>query len=144
MTKLFKLDILSPEGSVFSGEVSQMTLPTETGILTILADHADIITKLSSGQVEIEHEGERRFIAIMGGFLEISNNVASIIADFAVRSDELDEQKIQKAKEYAEEQLKKKDKLASAINERDLQKAILELKFFDKTKIKNRNRGSKQ
>lgn len=144
MTKLFKLDILSPEGSVFSGEVSQMTLPTETGILTILADHADIITKLSSGQVEIEQEGERRFIAIMGGFLEISNNVASIIADFAVRSDELDEQKIQKAKEYAEEQLKKKDKLASAINERDLQKAILELKFFDKTKIKNRNRGSKQ
>lgn len=144
MTKLFKLDILSPEGSVFSGEVSQMTLPTETGVLTILADHADIITKLSSGQVEIEHEGERRFIAIMGGFLEVSNNVASIIADFAVRSDELDEQKIQKAKEYAEEQLKKKDKLASAINERDLQKAILELKFFDKTKIKNRNRGSKQ
>lgn len=144
MTKLFKLDILSPEGSVFSGEVSQMTLPTETGVLTILADHADIITKLSGGQVEIEQEGERRFIAIMGGFLEISNNVASIIADFAVRSDELDEQKIQKAKEYAEEQLKKKDKLASAINERDLQKAILELKFFDKTKIKNRNRGSKQ
>lgn len=144
MTKLFKLDILSPDGSVFSGEVSQMTLPTETGILTILADHADIITKLSSGQVEIEQEGERKFIAIMGGFLEISNNVASIIADFAVRSEELDEQKIQKAKEYAEEQLKKKDKVTSAINEHDLQKAILELKIFDKMKIKNRNRGSKQ
>lgn len=143
MTKLFKLDILSPDGSVFSGEVSQMTLPTETGVLTILADHADIITKLSSGQVEIEQEGERKFIAIMGGFLEISNNVASIIADFAVRSEELDEQKIQKAKEYAEEQLKKKDKVTSAINEHDLQKAILELKFFDKIKIKNRNRGSK-
>ncbi|MDD5020861.1 MAG: ATP synthase F1 subunit epsilon [Endomicrobiaceae bacterium] len=143
MTKLFKLDILSPEGSVFSGEISQMTLPTETGIITILADHADIITKLSSGQVEIEHEGEMKFIAIMGGFLEVSNNVASIIADFAVRSEELDEQKIQKAKEYAEEQLNKKDKLTSAINEHDLQKAVLELKFFDKIKIKNRNRGAK-
>jgi F-type H+-transporting ATPase subunit epsilon len=144
MTKLFKLDILSPEGSVFSGEVSQMTLPTEAGTITILADHADIITKLLSGQVEIEQEGERKFIAIMGGFLEVSNNVASIIANFAVRSEELDEQKIQKAKEYAEEQLKKKDTLASAISEHDLQKAVLDLKFFDKIKIKNRNRGSKQ
>ena len=143
MTKLFKLDILSPDGSVFSGDISQVTLPTESGILTILADHADIITKLSSGQVEIEQEGERKFVAIMGGFLEVSNNMASIIADFAVRSEELDEQKIQKAKEYAEEQLKRKDKLASAVSEHDLQKAVLELKFFDKIKMKNRNRGLK-
>ena len=143
MTKLFKLDILSPDGSVFSGDISQVTLPTESGILTILADHADIITKLSSGQVEIEQEGERKFVAIMGGFLEVSNNMASIIADFAVRSEELDEQKIQKAKEYAEEQLKRKEKLASAVSEHDLQKAVLELKFFDKIKMKNRNRGLK-
>lgn len=44
----------------------------------------------------------------MGGFLEISGNVASIISDFAVRSEELDEQKIIQAQKYAEEQLKKK------------------------------------
>lgn len=143
MTKLFKLDILSPEGTVFSGEVSQMTLPTESGIITILPEHSDLITKLSGGQVEIESEGEKKFISIMGGFLEISGNVASIMADFAVKSEELDEQKIIQAQKYAEEQLKKKDVLNSAINEHNLQKAILELKMFDKNKIKNRNRGAK-
>jgi F0F1-type ATP synthase epsilon subunit len=46
--------------------------------------------------VEIEQDGERKFIAIMGGFLEISENIVSIIADFAMRSDEIDEQKSRK------------------------------------------------
>lgn len=143
MTKFLKLDILSPEGSVFSGEVSQVSLPTESGIITILPDHADIITKLTGGQVEIDCNGEKKYISIIGGFLEISDNTASIISDFAVRSEDLDEQKILQAQKYAEEQIKKKDKVNSAINEHNLEKAILDLKLFQKNKIKNRNRGSK-
>ena len=91
MTNTFKLDILSPEGSVFSGQVSLAKCPTLAGEITILAGHTSLITKLSSGEVEIEQDGERKFIAIMGGFLEISENIVSIIADFAMRSDEIDD-----------------------------------------------------
>ncbi|MEA5001078.1 MAG: ATP synthase F1 subunit epsilon [Endomicrobiaceae bacterium] len=143
MTNTFKLDILSPEGSVFSGQVSLAKCPTLAGEITILAGHTSLITKLSSGEVEIEQDGERKFIAIMGGFLEISENIVSIIADFAMRSDEIDEQKIKEAKLYAEEQLKKKDKISSEIAEHDLQKAVLELKVFEHRKLKNKNKGVK-
>lgn len=143
MTNSYKLDILSPEGAVFSGNVELATFPTLTGAITILAGHTSLVTKLSNGEVEIEQNGERKFIAIMGGFLEVSQNVVSVIADFAVRSDELDEIKIQEAHKYAQEQLKKKDKLSSAMAEHDLQKAILELKVFEHGKLKKRSKGAK-
>ncbi|MFA7073853.1 MAG: ATP synthase F1 subunit epsilon [Endomicrobiaceae bacterium] len=143
MSNTFKLDILSPEGSVFSGQVTLAKCPTLAGEITIFAGHTALITKLSSGEVEIEQDGERKFIAIMSGFLEVSENVVSIIADFAIRSDEIDEQKIQEAKKYAEEQLKKKDKTSSEIAEHNLQKAVLELKVFEHRRIKNKNKGVK-
>ncbi|MFA7675261.1 MAG: ATP synthase F1 subunit epsilon, partial [Endomicrobiia bacterium] len=79
MINTFKLDILSPEGSIFSGQVTLANCPTLSGQITILAGHTSLITKLSSGEVEIEQDGERKFIAIMGGFLEVSENVVSII-----------------------------------------------------------------
>jgi len=139
----YKLDILSPEGSVFSGEVTQACFPTLSGQITILAGHTALISKLSSGEVEIEQNGEKKSIAIMGGFLEVSDNIVSVIADFAIRSDDIDEQKIQQAKQYAQEQLKKKDKVSSEFAEREFQKAILELKVFEHKKLKNKPKGAK-
>ena len=139
----YKLDTLSPEGSIFSGQVTLATFPTFSGTITILAGHTALVTKLSNGEVEIEQDGQRQYIAIMGGFLEVSENIVSVIADFAVRSDEIDEQKIQEAKKYAEEELKKKDRVSSEMAEHDLQKAILELKVFQHRKIKNKSRGVK-
>ena len=134
----YKLDILSPQGKIFSGDVSFATFPTMSGDITVLAGHTAIITKLSVGEVTIDVNGEKKFIAIAGGFLEFSNNVASVIADFAVRSEEIDDKKIEEAKKHAREQMAKKDKLSSAVMEHDLQKAVLELKLFEHIKSKNK------
>jgi F-type H+-transporting ATPase subunit epsilon len=138
MANTYKLDILSPEGNVFSGEVSFATFPTMAGDITVLAGHTAIITKLSVGEVVIDINGEKKFITIAGGFLEFSDNVASVIADFAIRSEEIDDKKIEEAKKHAQEQMAKKDKISSAVMEHDLQKAILELKFFENIKSKNK------
>ena len=78
----------------------------------------------------------------MGGFVEISQNEVSVIADFAIRSEEVDDAKINEAKKSAEELLKQKDKISSAIAEHDLQKEILKLKLFEHTK-KNKSKGAK-
>lgn len=134
----YKLDILSPQGKVFSGDVSFATFPTTSGNITILAGHTALITKLSVGEVTIDVNGEKSFITIAGGFLEFSDNVASVIANFAVRSEEIDDKKIEEAKKLAREQMAKKDKLSSAVMEHDLQKAILELKVFEHIKSKNK------
>lgn len=143
MPNIYKLDILSPEGVSYSGNVIQASFPTKSGIITVLAGHTALITKLAGGEIEIvEENGEKKYITIMGGFVEISQNEVSVIADFAIRSEEVDDAKINEAKKSAEELLKQKDKISSAIAEHDLQKEILKLKLFEHTK-KNKSKGAK-
>lgn len=142
MANTYKLDILSPEGNIFSGDVSLAVFPTSSGIITIMAGHTALITKLSGGEIEIEQNGERKFITITGGFLEVSANLVSVIADFAIRSEDIDDEKIAAAKKYAEEQKAKKSKVSSEIAERELQKAILSMKIMEHNKLK-RKKGAK-
>ena len=67
------------------------------------------------------------------------SNASRGFADSSIKLNDI----VKKAKEYAEEQLNRKDKLTSAINEHDLQKAVLELKVFEHRKIKNKSKGVK-
>lgn len=144
MTNIYKLDILSPQGSAFSGNVISASFPTTSGIITILAGHTALITVLSAGDIEIQLDnGEQKTIAVSGGFLEVSDNMVSVIANFAVRSEDIDDDLIEKAKLYAEEQKKKKSLVNSEIFEKDLQKAIMALKVLEHNKLKKRNKGVK-
>ena len=143
MPNIYKLDILSPEGISYSGKVSQASFPTNSGIITVLAGHTALITKLSGGEIEIiEENGNKRYITIVGGFAEISQNEVSVIADFAIRSEEINDTKINEAKKSAEELLKQKDKISSAVAEHELQREILKLKLFEHTR-KNKSKGAK-
>ncbi len=142
MANTYKLDVLSPEGNIFSGDVTLAVFPTAAGIITIMAGHTALITKLVGGEIEIEYNGERKFITITGGFLEVSDNLVSVIADFAIRSEDIDDEKIAAAKKYAEEQKAKKSKVSSEIAERELQKAILSLNVMEHNKLK-RKKGTK-
>lgn len=144
MAKIYKLDILSPEGTTFSGNVIQATFPTTSGLITILAGHTALITTLAQGDIEIEPEtGEKKSIAISGGFLEVSENMVSVVADFAVRSEDIDDNLIEKAKKYADEQKKKKDNVNTEMAERELQKAIMALKVLEHNKLKRKSKGVK-
>ena len=140
----YKLDILYPEGNIFSGNVKQATFPTTSGLITILAGHTALITTLAEGNIEIEQEnGEKKNITIVGGFLEVSENMVSVVADFAVRSEDIDDNLIEKAKQYAEEQKKKKENVNNEMAERELQKAIMALKVLEHNKLKRKNKGVK-
>ena len=144
MANIYKLDILSPEGSVFSGNVKQATFPTMSGLITILAGHTALVTNLSQGDIEVEPEtGEKRNIAISGGFLEVSENMVSVVADFAVRSEDINDELILKAKQYADEQRKKKENVNTEMAERELQKAIMALKVLEHNKLKRKSKGVK-
>ena len=72
----------------------------------------------------------------------MSDNLVSVIADFAIRSEDIDDEKIAAAKKYAEEQKAKKSKVSSEIAERELQKAILSLNVMEHNKLK-RKKGTK-
>ncbi len=82
MSKNFKLTIVTPEKIIYDGEVSSIVAPGDAGYLGILADHAPIITSLTTGKLEVtDPNGARNIMRISGGFMEVVKNTATILID---------------------------------------------------------------
>ena len=82
MASEFQLSILTPERSVFEGAVEYVQVPGSEGYLGVLAHHAALVTALASGTLTVRHAGgrEERW-RVSGGFFEVSNNQATVLAD---------------------------------------------------------------
>ena len=82
MAALFKLSILTPEKTVFEGDVSYVEAPGTEGYLGVLAHHAALVTALSTGTLTVrEASGAETRWQVAGGFFEVSNNTATVLAD---------------------------------------------------------------
>jgi F-type H+-transporting ATPase subunit epsilon len=78
----FHLSILTPEKSVFEGEVEYVEVPGLAGYLGVLAHHAALVTGLTQGNLSVRHAGGKtERWAVSGGFFEVSNNRATVLAD---------------------------------------------------------------
>ncbi|MDR1195883.1 MAG: ATP synthase F1 subunit epsilon [Endomicrobium sp.] len=127
--KNFELEILSPQGVAFKGEVMSVSLPTSSGIITVLPGHTNLVTKLKEGEIIITHAGGEKRITVIDGFVEIFNNTVDIVSDFAVTSDDENVQKIEQAMKLAKDMKNKKQNVVdSAVIETQLKKAVYELK----------------
>jgi len=73
-----KLDIISPEEIVYSGEVDLVTLPGTLGSFTVFPNHAPIISSLEKGRLRYMTEGKEVEMIINGGFVELKNNVVNV------------------------------------------------------------------
>ena len=98
-----KVDVVSAEESIFSGDAELVSLPGQSGELGILPGHVPLITLIRPGFVRIrvpgKQEPEQVFVA--GGVLEVQPDMVTVLADTAVRSKDLDEAKAAKALEEA-------------------------------------------
>ena len=140
----FYLEILSPEGQIFKDDVSEIILPTVQGQIAVLPNHAPLFTKLIEGEIVIKKNNKETYVAITGGFVEIANNKVDVLADYAVRSEQIEEKTAEEAKKKAEAILKeqeKRGKVDFATAEKDLKKAVLELHIADKVKKRYRPSG---
>ena len=82
MASTFELSILTPEGSVFEGPVEYVQVPGSQGYLGVLAHHAGLVTALATGMLTVRHAGGREEQwRVAGGFFEVSNNRATVLAD---------------------------------------------------------------
>lgn len=116
------VDIVSAEGEIFSGEARMVYAPARMGEVGIAPRHAPLLTALKPGEVRIEDtEGKEHFFYITGGMLEIQPHLVTVLADTALRGEQLDEAAALAAKQAAEEALK------GISNETDLAKAQAEL-----------------
>jgi F-type H+-transporting ATPase subunit epsilon len=131
-----QLEIVTPEKIIYRGDVNQITVDTADGRIAILPHHLNLFTKVKPGELILKVGEKDQVLAITGGFLEVSNNTVTILADYAVHAEDVDVQKALEAQKRAEELLKKKEGQLSDTEYADLQgalgRAILELKIADK------------
>ena len=117
------LDVVSAEESLFSGLVESIQVSGSEGDLGVNYGHAPLLTALKPGMVRlVKQHGEEELIYIAGGTLEVQPNIVTVLADTAVRGEDLDEQAAEQAKRDAESQMAN----ASAA-EFDYQKAAMQL-----------------
>jgi F-type H+-transporting ATPase subunit epsilon len=102
-----RVDVVSAEESIFSGEARRVVLPGEAGELGILARHTPLITRIKPGSVRIEKaDGTEEFVFVSGGILEVQPDCVTVLSDTAIRGKDLDEERASSAKLAAEETLK--------------------------------------
>lgn len=127
------LEIITPVKSVYKDEVDEVVAPTSTGEITILPNHVGLFTKITPGELVIKKNNSIQSIAITGGFLEIGKNKITILADHAIRAEDIEIAKVEEAKKRAEKLLEEKTAEEDfAKLEGDLRKAIIELKVARK------------
>jgi F-type H+-transporting ATPase subunit epsilon len=82
LAALFKLSILTPEKTVFEGDVQYVEAPGTEGYFGVLAHHAALVTALATGTLTVRGAtGTEERWHVAGGFFEVSNNTATVLAD---------------------------------------------------------------
>ncbi len=82
MPATFHLSVLTPEKSVFDGDVEYVEVPGTEGYLGVLAHHAALVTALAPGTLTVRKpDGAVEKVGVSGGFFEVSNNQATVLAD---------------------------------------------------------------
>lgn len=108
MENTFKLNVLTPEKSVYSGNAQSAVAYGTNGSLGILPNHAPLLTTLEIGELRIiDNEGQTHQFALSGGFMEVINNGVTILAETAEHVNIIDVQRAKAAKELTEKQIAK-------------------------------------
>lgn len=134
MTKKLKLIIVTQEKELLNIEIDQVTVPTSSGEVTILPDHAPLFTQLQTGELIYKKEGKPSSVVVSSGFMDVApNNVVTILSDTATLESDITIAKAEEAKRKAEESMaQKQDRRSFVIAEASLRKALAELKIARK------------
>ncbi|MGZ3715091.1 MAG: ATP synthase F1 subunit epsilon, partial [Ktedonobacterales bacterium] len=90
--------IVTAQQTVFDGEAEEVIAPGSEGQLGILPRHAPLLTTLATGELRLRERGVDEGLFVSGGFLEVNDNVVTILADDAERASEIDEARAQDAR----------------------------------------------
>ncbi len=105
MSQKLILSIVTPEKQLVAEEVDQVNAPGTEGDLGILYDHAPILTNLRSGQLSYEKDGETVALVVSGGYLEVTDNRVTVLAETGEFLHEIDRERAERAHADAEKLL---------------------------------------
>ncbi|HCV21020.1 MAG: F0F1 ATP synthase subunit epsilon [Arenicellales bacterium] len=140
MANTIKVDIVSAEEEVWSGEGTMVFAPAEMGEIGIAPQHAPLLTRLKPGEVRVQQEsGEEQFFYVSGGMLEVQGHLVTVLSDTAVRAHDLDEAAALEAQRRAEQAMSDRTsdmELAKA--KAELIQAAAQLRAIQKLRAKGR------
>jgi len=131
------VSILTPTGTLAKiDQVEVVVANTTTGQIAILPNHIPLFTRLQHGELKIKAQEKEQFFTLFQGFLNVTaNNNIIVMADNALRSEELNVDAIRKAKEDAEKALQEKEKLSATEilkAETTIRRTIMELRIAER------------
>jgi len=141
MASTIHIDVVSAEESIFSGVAEFVAAPASQGEVGIYPNHAPLITSIKAGalRVKLPNEAVEQLIFVSGGVLEVQPGVITVLADTAIRGEDLDQAKAEEAKRAAEEAIKdNKSSIDYAMAQAELSEAIAQLQAIERLrKIKH-------
>ena len=102
-----QLNIVSPDRLVVRDSVSGVTMPGKGGYLGVLPGHAPMLTELVPGELTYAREGMNHYLCVNWGFAEVLPDRVIVLVQSAERAEEIDVERAQKAKQRAEDRLKR-------------------------------------
>jgi F-type H+-transporting ATPase subunit epsilon len=108
MANTLKLEIVTPDATVYSADVESVILEGVEGQMMILPQHARLITQLVPGEMVVRREGRDEFLAVGEGLLEVTGERVAIVTDMAVAAESIDEAKAEEARQRAAARLREK------------------------------------
>jgi F-type H+-transporting ATPase subunit epsilon len=132
---MLKLKVISPEKTVLEADCTYVTLPSSEGQITVYPNHAPIYTLVSNGEVIAHTDKGVISMGVGSGFANITKTSITLLANFGVLTDEIDEARAREAKDRAESLIKDhKNDQNFALAEAELSRSLLELKLASKRK----------
>src|SRR5215468_7549623 len=98
MAKTLKLEIVTPETTVYSQDVDMVTLQGIEGQMGILPEHVRLMTQLVPGEMIVRKDGRDEFLAVGEGLVEITPDRVAIVTDMAIAVEKIDEALVEEAR----------------------------------------------
>jgi F-type H+-transporting ATPase subunit epsilon len=138
MAMTMHVDIVSAEESIYSGTAEFVLARAAGGEVGILPRHVPMLVQLQPGEVMVRAQGgEEEYYYVSGGMMEVQPHVVTVLADTAVRANDLDEAEAAEAKRRAEEAIKERSaELDYARAQAELAEAAAQLRTIEKLRKK--------
>src|SRR5437762_9207973 len=100
-----QLEVVTPERRVLSESVNSVTVPGRNGEMQVLTGHAALISEMQTGVLTYNQDGTNFQLHVSGGFVEVSDDHVSVLAEVAERAEEIDAARARLSREHTEKQL---------------------------------------
>jgi F-type H+-transporting ATPase subunit epsilon len=108
MANTLRLEIVTPEATVYSQDVDMVTLPAVSGQMGVLPQHVRLMTQMVPGEMIVCKDGHDDFLAVGEGLVEVTNERVSIVTNMAIAVESIDEAAAEEARQRAAARLKEK------------------------------------